>query len=106
MEQQTWHTRALRLGIRFLTRLGFVFALVSFTPLDVWWARQLAGKAYHAQGDVLIVLSGAMFEDGVMGWNSYLRTLYAGRNFAPGGFKEIVLSGGQGPTRTRRWPSL
>jgi uncharacterized SAM-binding protein YcdF (DUF218 family) len=97
MEQRSWSSRAWRLGIRFLAALGFVFLLVTVTPIDAWWARALAGESYSASGDVLILLSGAMLEDGTLGWSSYLRTLYAGRNYRPGGFRQVVVTGGRNP---------
>lgn len=84
-EQQ--YPNALRLAARFFTIAGFILAVVSLTPIDLWWARMLGGQTNSHTGDVLIVLSGAAFGDGTMGANSYLRSLYAVRNYRPGGFK-------------------
>ena len=86
--------RFARVVIRLLAAIGFVFALAVATPVDSWWAKALRGGDYYPQGDVLIVLSGAEFSDGTMGWNSYLRSEYAVRNFAPGGFRTVVVTGG------------
>ena len=84
----------MRLGVGLLAGLGFLFLVVSFTPLVGWWATVLRGSDYTDKGDVLIVLSGSMGEDGSMGWSSYLRTTYAWWAFRDGGFKDVVVSGG------------
>lgn len=94
---RAWYRVAQRWGIRFLTILGSAVVLATITPIDCWWAKILAGHAYYSTGDVLIVLSGSMFQDGTMGWNSYLRTLYAGRGYRAGGFKQVVVTGGPSP---------
>ncbi len=92
--RRPWARRFARLSLRALTLLGLMMALVTLTPIDDWWARKLEGTVYFDQGDVLIVLSGSMMDEGVMGWSSYLRSMHAARTFHPGGFKHIVLSGG------------
>lgn len=94
MGQRPWPSRASRLGIRLLALLGLLVILVMCTPLDNWWASALEGQAYYPSGDVLIVLSGSEFEDGTMGWNSYLRSMYAVRSFRSGGFRQILVTGG------------
>jgi len=93
-EQYPWYADAVHLGVRLLAFLGLVLILVTFTPIDNWWASALEGPAYYPSGDVLIVMSGSRFDDGAMGWNSYLRSLYAIRNFRSGGFKHILVTGG------------
>lgn len=86
--------RLAQLGVGLLAALGLLFLIVTFTPLVNWWALMLRGDDYTEKGDVLIVLSGSMIEDGSMGWSSYLRTTYAAWTFRDGGFKEVVVSGG------------
>lgn len=92
--QEPWYSHAARLSVRLLALLGLVLILVTWAPIDNWWASVLEGQAYYPSGDVLIVLSGSRFEDSAMGWNSYLRSMYAARNFRSGGFKQIVVTGG------------
>ena len=94
MKGQSWRVRLVRLAVTLLAALGLLFLVVSFTPLVNWWALLLRGNDYTDKGDVLIVLSGSMIEDGSMGWSSYLRTTYASWAFRDGGFKEVVVSGG------------
>jgi hypothetical protein len=40
-----WARRFLTLSLRALALLGFLMALVTFTPIDDWWARKLEGPA-------------------------------------------------------------
>jgi len=94
MKGQSWRVRLVRLAVTLLAALGLLFLVVSFTPLVNWWALLLRGNDYTDKGDVLIVLSGSMIEDGSMGWSSYLRTTYAWWTFRDGGFREVVVSGG------------
>lgn len=76
-----------------LACFALLYLLVTITPLDLWWARALAGEWNDPKGDTLIVLGGASLEDGTMGLNSYWRAVYAARAF-PEGFQRIVISGG------------
>lgn len=89
------YVRAWRFMVRVLAVSGLVFVLATCTPIDRWWANALAGQQYYQSGDVLIVLSGSVFEDGTMGWNSYLRSKYTVLSFRPGGFRQVLVSGGQ-----------
>jgi uncharacterized SAM-binding protein YcdF (DUF218 family) len=88
---------ALRRSIRAITAgfggLGLLVTVVTFTPLVSWWARALAGPWTDPIGDVLIVLGGSSLEDGVIGENSYWRSVYAVRAYREG-FQRIVISGG------------
>jgi uncharacterized SAM-binding protein YcdF (DUF218 family) len=74
-----------------------VFVLVHFTPLVPWYARKLAGDWTDADGDILIALSSDLEADGVLGYNSYLRTLYAVRAYRGHPFTLVVFSGGRDP---------
>ena len=84
--------------------LGWLFALVgllvvvaTLTPLDAWWAKHLAGGWNDPPGEVLIVLGGARpSSDGVIAWDSYVRSLYAVRAYRERAFPLVVLSGGTG----------
>jgi uncharacterized SAM-binding protein YcdF (DUF218 family) len=77
-----------------MATLGFLMVMVTVTPIDSWWARLLAGLWNDPQGDVLIVLGGGTLEDGMLGQDSYWRSVYAVRVFREGGVREIILSGG------------
>lgn len=74
--------------------LGVLLIVVTFTPLDLWWATWLAGRWDDPKGDVLIVLGGSVVEDGMIGASTYWRAVYAVRAWRQGGFKAVVLSGG------------
>jgi uncharacterized SAM-binding protein YcdF (DUF218 family) len=82
---------------KILAGLGLLLLLVTFTPLDFWWATWLAGPWNGPTGDVLIVLGGSVLEDGTIGGSTYWRAVYAVRAWREGGFKAIVLSGGGPP---------
>jgi len=86
-----------RLGARLLALLGLLVVVATLTPLDAWWAKHLAGSWNDPPGDVLIVLGGArVSNDGVIAWNSYVRSLYAVRAYHEHAFPLIVFSGGTG----------
>jgi uncharacterized SAM-binding protein YcdF (DUF218 family) len=79
---------------RFLVGLGVLFVVVTLTPLDTWWAKCLAGPRNDPAGDVLIVLAGSCLGNGIIGENSYWRSVYAELAWREDGFRTIVLSGG------------
>ncbi len=84
--------------VRILGFLGFAVLAVTFTPVDAWWAEKLAGGWNNPKGDVLIVLGGAQgSSDGIIGYDSYLRSVYAVRAYREQGYPTIVLSGGGSP---------
>lgn len=85
-----------RLGTWLCATLGLVVLLVTFTPLDSWWIHLLAGEAYQGKGDVLIVLGGTTYSDDTLTECSYLRAFYAARCFHEGGFRKLIVSGGNG----------
>ena len=74
-----------------------LLSIVHFTPLTPWYSRLLAGDWTDASGDVLIVLSSEIERDGVLGYSSFLRCLYAVRAYRQSPFRAIVLSGGGTP---------
>lgn len=80
---------------RFLAGLGLLFVMVTVTPVDIWWARALAGPLQPASGKVLIVLGGTVNDYGTVGGSSYWRCVYAAHHFREGGFEQVIVSGGQ-----------
>jgi len=87
--------RAGRFVFRVLAAIGFLYVLVSVTPIDRWWIRFLAGPWNDPKGDVLIVLGADSVND-VIGAASYWRSVYAVRVWREGGFKEVIVCGGPG----------
>lgn len=79
---------------RCLAALGCLLLVVTLTPVADWYAVILAGPWRDSKGDVLIVLAGADHGEGVIGLNSYWRTLYAARAYRAGEFRRILISGG------------
>jgi uncharacterized SAM-binding protein YcdF (DUF218 family) len=74
--------------------VGLFIVVITFSPLVEWWGTQLAGPWKNPRGEVLIVLGGSILEDGIIGQNSYLRSVYAARAYREGTFVELVISGG------------
>ena len=87
--------RVLRWLGRGLAAAGFLFLMISFTPLTTWWAGMLARPWEDPRGDVLIVLGGDRVDD-MIGYSSYWRSVYAVWAYREGGFRRVVLSGGPG----------
>jgi len=85
--------RAARWIVRALAAIGFLFVLVTVTPIDDWWIKWLAGPWNNPKGDVLVVLGSDAVED-VIGWSSYWRSVYAVRAWREGGFREVVVTAG------------
>jgi uncharacterized SAM-binding protein YcdF (DUF218 family) len=87
--------------VRWLTRLlaaiGLIVVLVTVTPVDAWWVHAYSGPIEQPTGDVLILLSAASDDQGVVSFSSYWRVRYALFAWQAGGFKKIVISGGNGP---------
>jgi uncharacterized SAM-binding protein YcdF (DUF218 family) len=71
--------------------------VVCATPLVSWWATQLAGPWDDPKGDVLIVPGGSLLDPGLMGVNSYWRSIYALQAWRTGGFHDILITGGSDP---------
>jgi len=84
-----------RVAVAALAALGFLLVFVTVTPLVNWWAEKLSGPWFEAKGDTLIVLGGSMLDHGVIGLSSYWRSVYATRAYQAGGFRRIVVSGGE-----------
>jgi len=82
---------------RILAAIGLVVVLVTVTPVDAWWAHAYSGPIEQPAGDVLIVLSAANDDQRLVSFSSYWRARYALMAWQSGGFKTIVISGGNGP---------
>lgn len=76
--------------------LGLTLVLVTCTPLLKWWAAELAGPWTDARGDVLIVLTGNILSNGIIGETSYWRSAYTVMAWREGGWREVIVSGGGG----------
>ena len=85
-----------RLYVAIAATLGTIVIVVTFTPLVHWWAVELAGPWTEARGDTLIVLTGNVLENGIIGEPSYWRGAYAVMAWREGGFRRIVVTGGGG----------
>jgi uncharacterized SAM-binding protein YcdF (DUF218 family) len=88
--------RLYRAILALATGLGICVLLVTFTPLTSWWALRLAGPWTEARGDVLIVLTGSILENGILGEPSYWRSAYTVMAWREGGWRQIFISGGGG----------
>ena len=73
--------------------LGLTVVLVTFTPLVSWWALQLAGPWTDPRGDVLIVLTGNVLSNGIIGEASYWRSAYTVMTWREGGWRQVIVSG-------------
>jgi uncharacterized SAM-binding protein YcdF (DUF218 family) len=93
---------------RFLSRtlqilglsVGLVYLTVTLTPLVRWWTEYMSGPLVEPKGEVMVVLGGEMEADGIMGYSTFTRCVYALYAWREGGFKTIVVSGGGPPGDT------
>jgi uncharacterized SAM-binding protein YcdF (DUF218 family) len=76
--------------------LGLVLVLVTCTPLVRWWAVELAGPWTDLRGDVIIVLTGNVLGNGIIGETSYWRSAYTIMAWREGGWRQVIVSGGGG----------
>lgn len=79
-----------------LAALGLLYLTVTLTPVDIWWARWLAGPWNDPTGEVLIVLGGSRLDNVLIGESSYWRSVYTVRTFHEGKFQRVIFSGGAG----------
>ena len=84
----------IRTWVAASTLFTLLLIFVSITPFDGWYARRLAGNWTDSDGDILILLTGDVNPDGIIGPTSYWRSVYAVRAWRSGHFKKIVASGG------------
>jgi uncharacterized SAM-binding protein YcdF (DUF218 family) len=85
----------------FAAILVLSMAVIFCTPLVKWTAGALAVDWYEGDGDVLVVLGGSMLVPGTgpratLGYDSYLRSMYAGWMLKSFRFPLVVVSGGEG----------
>ncbi|MGD0736122.1 MAG: YdcF family protein [Terracidiphilus sp.] len=86
-----------RLLYGLLAAVGLITVLVMSTPIVSWWAHAYSGPIEQPKGDVLILLAAANDDMGGISYSSYWRARYALLAWQTGGFKRIVISGGEGP---------
>jgi uncharacterized SAM-binding protein YcdF (DUF218 family) len=89
--------RAGRWLSRLLAAIGLTVVLATVTPIDLWWARAYSGPIEQPKGDILILLSAAADDHGLISFSSYWRARYALLAWRTGSFQKIVISGGGGP---------
>jgi uncharacterized SAM-binding protein YcdF (DUF218 family) len=77
--------------------LGLLVFTVSVLPVNSWLAHKLAGGIEEPKGEVLVVLSGGRFADGMVSENSLLRSYYAVRAVKQRSFHTVIISGGGDP---------
>jgi len=80
-----------------LAAIGLIMVLATVTPVDSWWAHAYSGSIEQPRGDILIVLSAARDDEGLVSFSSYWRARYALRAWQSGGFQKVVVTGGGGP---------
>lgn len=85
--------RLCRVVIFCLATTGLLFLLVTFTPFVSWYALKLAGPWYAPDGDVLVVLSAAGPNLGVIEPGTYWRCAYAIAANRHHPFSKIIVSG-------------
>jgi uncharacterized SAM-binding protein YcdF (DUF218 family) len=89
----TWLFRAYRLVA--CAFLG-IYLAVTLSPFVVdSWVTQFSKVGWtESDGDILIALTADVNPDGLLGYTSYWRAVYAVRAWREGHFKKIVVSGG------------
>jgi uncharacterized SAM-binding protein YcdF (DUF218 family) len=86
----------LRSFLRISTGIGLVYLFVLTTPFVRWCGRYLGGPMDDPQGDVLIILGGALLDRDLIGLNSYWRAIYGTLAWQEGGFQQVIIAGGGG----------
>jgi uncharacterized SAM-binding protein YcdF (DUF218 family) len=81
--------------------IGIAVLVVSFTPLVPSLAAKMATDWYQGNGDVLVVLGGSMLVPGTgprsaLGYDSYLRVVYASWVLQSAHYKCVITSGSDG----------
>jgi uncharacterized SAM-binding protein YcdF (DUF218 family) len=80
-------------AVSILATTGAIFLIVTTTPLVSWYAQSLAGPWEGPQGDVLIVLSAAGPNFGVIDAGTYWRCAYAVLACREHRFRKVIVSG-------------
>ena len=86
--------RLLRWPVRLLAAIGFLWVVVTFTPLVYWWGTALAGRWDDPKGETLVVLAGSSVGSDIMGASTFWRCVYAVMIYREGGVRQIIVSGG------------
>jgi len=80
--------------LRSLAFTGLITVIVLVTPVVSWWAQAYAGSFAHPTGDILILLSAAPDDEGVISYSSYWRARYVLLAWRTGRFKRVIVTGG------------
>jgi uncharacterized SAM-binding protein YcdF (DUF218 family) len=79
--------------IKLLAAIGLLFLLVTFTPFVSWYATRLSRPWAPYDGDILVVLSAARPNAGVMDISTYWRCFMALLYYREHPYREIIVSG-------------
>jgi uncharacterized SAM-binding protein YcdF (DUF218 family) len=82
-----------RAASRLLAAIGLLFLLATFSPFTVWYATQLARPWSSYRGDILVVLSAAEPNVGIMDASTYWRCFMAVLYYREQPYKQIIVSG-------------
>jgi uncharacterized SAM-binding protein YcdF (DUF218 family) len=80
-------------AVKALAAIGLLFLLVTFTPFVSWYATRLSRPWAPYEGDVLIVLSAAVPNSGVMDTSTYWRCYQALLYYREHPYREIIVTG-------------
>jgi uncharacterized SAM-binding protein YcdF (DUF218 family) len=89
--------RILNTIVGLFAALGLLVFAVTVLPINAWLAHKLSGGIEEPSGEVLVVLSGGRFADGLVSENSLLRSYYAVRAVKQRNFHTVIISGGGDP---------
>lgn len=89
----TFSKKLFRAFTSFLAFTGLIFLFVTFSPFVPWYALRLAGPWYGSEGEVLVVLSGAGPNLGVVDPGTYWRCAYAVAANRRHPYDRIIVSG-------------
>ena len=89
----TFVSKLVRVVTWVLCSTGALFLFITFSPFVSWYALRLAGPWYAPQGDVLVVLSAAGPNMGVIDPSTYWRCAYAVQVNREHPFRKIIVSG-------------
>src|ERR1700732_3615913 len=78
---------------RACTGIGFLFLLVTLTPLTRWWAAAMAGPfgSPPTEGEVLFILGGSARGGGAIGGSSYGRRVYGVPIWRTGHYRHVLV---------------
>ena len=85
--------RLYRAAVKLLALTGLLFLLVIFTPFVNWYATRLSRPWNTPRGDILVVLSAADPNSGVISLSTYWRCFMALVYYREQPYKEIIVSG-------------